>query len=782
MDCYCYQWAAILRLGIGKLNGIFAPDYPFSLGRVLALVAGVAAAQQFPALPPLPAIVLLAAASFLLWLSRLKVPAAFLFGLAWALGLAVFRGHDALPAELERRDILVEGEVLNVPDAIDAGLRFSFRADAVLVPAGAGLPRHIRLSWSQNAAPVKAGQRWRLHVSLKRPHGFFNPGGMDYELWLFSQGIKATGYVRANAENRLLAEAAPSLAAWRQSVFDRLTQALAGRDLAGVVVALTMGEESAISPAQWEVLRRTGTAHLVAVSGSHISLIAGLVYWIALRACVGLGVMRRSPQAIAAVLAFLAAWVYTALADFAVPAQRALAMIFIATAGAASQRNVRPVSTLSLALLAVVFCDPLAVLSAGFWLSYGAVALILLAVCGRLRPSGWWLETWKVNWAACLGLAPLLLFFFQQVSLVSPVANLLAVPVIGVLLTPLCLFGALLLGVHPPTGEWVLRLAETLLQSFWMVLQWLSDWSWAQWAQASPPAWTLPFALVGAALLLAPKGIPARWLGFVLLIPALGNHPQPPAAGHFRLSLLDVGQGLAATVQTLNHTLVFDTGPRFGKTFDTGAAVIEPFLRQQGVETIDKLVVSHGDNDHIGGAASLLSGFSVGQTLSSVPTRLPSAHAIACIAGQRWEWDGVYFDMLSPFGGVGSGNDNSCVLRVSASSGSALLTGDIERDAERQLVEHYGAALKTDILVAPHHGSNTSSSAAFLAQVLPAYVLIPAGYLNRYHFPHPDVLRRYRAVGAEVFNSASDGMLSVEPGVFAPQSYRKAEGKYWNAR
>jgi competence protein ComEC len=765
------------------LNGILALAPALSLRLVLALVGGMVCAQQFAALPATPAILLLFTAALVLALSRLSLPAAFLFGLAWALAQATVRSLDALPPELERRDIIVEGVVLNVPDALDRGLRFSFHADTVLAPAGVALPHRIRLSWMQAAAQVKAGQRWRLRVRLKRPHGFFNPGGMDYELWLFAQGIRASGYVREDTDNQKLAEASPfAPSAWRQALYDRLTQTLAGSAMVGIVTALTMGAENAISPAQWEVFRRTGTAHLVAISGSHISLVAGLVFWFTHRLCAGLGLMRWSPPTVAALAAILAAWAYTGLADFVIPAQRALIMIIVVMAGIASRRNLRPQSALALALLAVVLYDPLAVLSVGFWLSYGAVAVILLVVIGRLRPGGFWSELWKINWATSLGLAPLLLFFFQQVSLVSPLANLLAVPTMGVVLTPLCLFGALLLVVHPPAGVAVLHLAETLLQWAWIVLQWLSDLPWAQWKHPSPPAWTMPLALLGGLLLLAPRGIPARWLGIVLLIPCLSIKPEPPAAGHFRLTLLDVGQGLAATVQTQTHTLVFDTGARFGKTFDTGAAVIEPFLRQQGVDSIDKLIVSHGDNDHIGGAATLLQQFPVAETLSSVPERLTTAHATGCHAGQSWDWDGVRFDLLSPFGTLGSGNDNSCVLRVSTPAGSALLTGDIERAAEQQLIEHYGEQLKTDILIAPHHGSLTSSSPAFLNRVQPSQVLIPVGYLNRYNFPNPEVLRRYRAIGAEILDSAKHGAISGEPGSFPPQGYRQTDGHYWNDR
>lgn len=761
---------------------------------MLAFTAGIAAAQQFPGLPQNLAILLLAIAAFVLWLARLRLPAACLFGLAWGLGVAAVRWQDALPAELEQQDLLIEGQVSSLPEAMDRGLRFNFQIDAALSPAGAKLPKRVRLSWYDQPEAVKAGERWRLHVRLKKPHGFLNPGGLDYELWLFSHGLRATGYVREDAKNQRLAGAGwLSLPALRQAVFDRLTQALENGiepprgpvggegDLVGVITALTLGEENLISPEQWDVLRRTGTAHLVAVSGSHISLVAGLVYWLALRICAGLGLMRKPPYAVAAVLALLAACAYAALAGFAIPTQRALVMLGVATIGIVGQRNLRPVNVLSLALLLVLLYDPLAVLSIGFWLSYGAVALILLAVSGRLRLSGWWGELLKTNWVVFVGLAPLMLLFFQQVSFASLPANALAVPSIGVILTPLCLFGTLLLGIYQPAGECVLHLVAILLRWVWLLLQWLSDRPWAQWSHPAPPFWSLPFALTGAMLLASPRGIPARWLGLVLLLPAALALPEAPPPGHFRLTLLDVGQGLSAVVQTQGHVLVFDTGARFNSTFDTGSAVVEPFLHRQGIENIDTLVVSHGDNDHIGGAASLLKDFSVGQIMSSVPERLGPG-AGACHAGQRWEWDGVSFAMLSPLANFEKENDNSCVLRVSSPSGAALLTGDIEQAAEQQLVERYGPALRSDILIAPHHGSNTSSSAAFLAQVRPGTVLIPLGYRNRYHFPHPEVLKRYQAMGAKILDSAQAGAISVEPGAVPPTAYRETGGHYWNAR
>ncbi len=764
------------------MNEILSSNKAFSLKLHLTAVAGIISAQQFSTLPPFWVIVCGLIVAVGLWLAQWRMLAVFLLGMVWALSFASLRQQDLLSSVLERQDVLVEGRVADIPIDFDQGLRFVLRTEAVLEPMGATLPSQFRLSWYKKDAKVKAGELWRLRVRLKRPHGFFNPGGMDYELWMFSQALGANGYVREDAANKKLDDAPSfSLQGNRQKLYDLLSNTLAGSDMAGIVIALVMGAENAISQAQWDVLRRTGTAHLVAISGSHISLISGMVFLLVRFACSRLGVKRHPPQSIAAMAAFIAALLYAALADFAIPTQRALIMIFIVMVAIITQRNVRPIPTLALALFAVSVCDPWAVLAPGFWLSFGAVALILLVIAGRLRPSGWWADLCKINWATSLGLAPLLLIFFQQVSLISPIANLLAVPTIGFALTPVCLVGALLLGIIPPVGELILHGSEFMLGCIWWVLERLSALPWSQWQHASPPAWTLPLALLGSALLLAPKGIPSRWLGLVMLIPALTHVPRPPETGHFRLTLLDVGQALAGVVQTKQHNLVFDTGAKLGKNFDTGEAVVGPFLRQQGMNAIDVLVVSHGDNDHIGGADSLLQDFAVGQIYSSVPDKLP-APVEPCRNGLSWEWDGVRFDLLSPFGTLGNENDNSCVLRVSSPFGSVLFTGDIEKNAEAKLVEHYGENLQTDILIAPHHGSKTSSSKAFLDAVKPAYVLIPIGYLNRWNFPHPDVMKRYQSMNATVLDSAHSGSITVEPSVSLPESYRQIHGRYWNAK
>lgn len=754
----------------------------------LGFVAGVVLVQRLPELPgPFIGAALAVGLAACLWRRWFGV-AAFGLGLLWATGYAAIRLHDALPVATERQQAVIEGTVLSIPDAMERGARFDFAVESVREPTATSFPARVRLNWYDDATPPKAGEHWRLRVSLRPPHGMLNPGGFDYEQWLFAQGIRAVGYVRKSSDNQRLDSQRwdfLSRRVWRQAVYDRLSETLAGSPVAGLVKALTMGHEDDIAPAQWDVLRKTGTAHLVAISGSHIGLIAGLVFWLTRRAVAWLGVLRWSPSSLAAVAGLVAALLYSALADFTIPTQRAMIMIVVAMGGVMLQRNLDALHVLATALLAVTLYDPLAVLSPGFWLSFGAVALIAYVLAGRTGKLGAAGSLLKINWATALGLAPVLLLFFRQVSLVSPLANLLAVPMLGTLLIPVCLLGALLLPVVPPLGAGLLHLAEFVLLHIWPVLAWLAELPLAQWTHAEPPLWTIPLALAGTLLLLAPRGIPARWLGVVLLLPAATWQPEPLPLGVFRLTLLDVGQGLASVVETRSRTLVFDTGARFGPNYDMGGVVIEPFLRQRGQGRIDALVVSHGDNDHSGGAGTLLRRFPVGALYAGAPAGLAEFPATRCGPGQRWTWDGVDFEMLGPLKASEKDNDNSCVLRVRGGGRQALLTGDIERPAESLLVESHGEGLRSDVLVVPHHGSKTSSTRGFLAAVNPGLALIPAGYLNRFGFPHRDVLSRYGTIGAKVLNTASAGAIGVvlgRPGPLQADEYRREQRRYWHDR
>lgn len=754
------------------------------IGSVLAFIAGASVVQLLPALPPLAAS--LAVALALVVIVRHRIVAFGVIGCLWALWAATERLDDLLPPALEGKDLIIEGVVVGLPQTFNRGVRFGFTVEPTTITDNIELPKKVRLSWYYNPALVKSGQRWRLTVRLKRPHGMMNPGGFDYERWLFLHHIDATGYVRRSPDNRLMDERAGSLLSlWRQTLADEVTSALADHPMSGIIKALTIGERSAVTPDQWRLFRRTGTAHLMAISGLHIGLVAGLTFFLTRRAWSLSGVLRYPPPRVAAFAAFVSALFYAAIAGFAIPTQRALTMIAVIMGGLLFQRAIKPFHGLTVALLLIVLVDPFAVLSPGFWLSFSAVALILFAMAGRVGSERYWHSAARIQWVTALGLMPIVLLFFQQASLIAPLANLIAVPLISLLVVPAALAGVLLLTVLPAAGRFVLVAVEWMLEWLSRFLTVLSDLPFAQWTHSLVPLWVLPFACIGVLLLLSPRGIPGRWLGVVLFTPLIFVAVPRPDYGDVRLTLLDVGQGLATVVQTSHHVLVFDSGARYSDRFDLGSAVIAPFLRAQAVGKIDMLVVSHGDNDHIGGAEAVLRLFNVRHVLTSVPERMAYAGATFCRSGQAWDWDGVRFQMLAPSQPpLPDGNDNSCVLQIFAPGGSILLTGDIEQAAEKRLLQGYGEALASDVLVVPHHGSNTSSTAAFLKAVMPRYALVPAGYRNRYGFPSKAVMRRLGRLRSEVLNTAYSGAILVaidaQDGVSRPEAYRQQYGKYYH--
>jgi len=447
-----------------------------------------------------------------------------------------------------------------------------------------------------------------------------------------------------------------------------------------------------------------------------------------------------------------------------------------------AQRNTQPLHILATTLIIVLLIDPLAVLSAGSWLSFIAVSLIIYTVAGRLGKLKLIWETIKLNAVMSLGLAPLTLLFFQQISLISPIANLVAVPVISFLVVPLALLAVVLMFISSTLAVGLFWLVDWLLQKLQWLLDSLAALPFATIHHAQPPIWTLGFAVLSMLILLAPRGMPARWLGAVLLLPLVFTETKRPATGDIELTLLDVGQGLSVVIQTAEHNLIYDTGAKFSADSDSGKNVLLPFLYQQGVHKIDQLIISHGDNDHIGGTKSLISGIPVEKLLTSVPEKLNAYQPVQCIAEQSWIWDGVLFTILSPDGQTNSDNNNSCVLQVQSAHGTALLTGDIEAQAEDWLVTTYGNRLKAEVLIAPHHGSKTSSTRAFLQTVQAKTVLIPSGYRNQFGHPHDDVLTRYRDFNADWLNSADSGAItvSVKHGAWQIQARRQTDSHYWN--
>jgi competence protein ComEC len=440
-----------------------------------------------------------------------------------------------------------------------------------------------------------------------------------------------------------------------------------------------------------------------------------------------------------------------------------------------------------LALLVVLLLDPWAVLAPGFWLSFGAVAVILYVATGRLRPGHSLVEWGRIQWAITLALAPLLLIWFQQMSLVSPLANAVAIPLVSLVVTPLALAGSVL------PLDFILQLAHAAMAVQMWLLEWCAGLPLAVWQQHVPAAWTVPLALLGTAWMLLPRGVPARWLGLTLLLPMYAVTPPAPAPGAAWVTVLDVGQGLAVFVQTGRHALLYDAGPAYDPEADSGSRVILPFLRASGIASLDAMIVTHEDNDHVGGAATVLSGLPVGALYSSLSTRHAAWRAapgyrLPCAAGQSWDWDGVRFDLLHPTAGSYAvnglkSNDRSCVLKISAARGAVLLTGDIEARSERELLERVPGELRADVLVVPHHGSRTSSTDEFIAAVKPRWAVFTVGYRNRLGHPKEDVVERYRSSGAQMLRTDSAGavLVRLDGEEISVQPYRELRRRYWYA-
>ena len=766
--------------------------------------------------------------------------AGLLLGYAWAALLAQATLAPQLAPGDEGRDLVVVGVVDSLPYAFEQGMRFNFRIERSVTP-GVTVPPRVALGWyaadrlhpraGAQAQPLPAlqpGERWQLTVRLQRPHGNANPGGFDYEVWLLEQGLRATGYVRGASDNRRLDAFVPGVGTVversRALLSDRIVRALAGYPYAPVIVALVIGDQRGINQSDWQVFNRTGVGHLISISGLHITMIAGL-------AALGVSALwRRSfftgaqlplrlpAQKVAALAGAGTAFVYVLLAGFGVPAQRTLYMLSVVALALWTGRLTSVSHVLCCALGMVVLLDPWAVLWPGFWLSFGAVAVILYAGVGRIgpQPGGWrghLLSAGRTQWAVTAGLVPLTMLLFAQVSLVSPLANAIAIPLVSFVVTPLALAGSL---APDPLCGWLLVCAHAAVAGLAALLKMMSGWPAAVWRAPAPEPWTVLFAMGGTLWLLAPGGwwppssspspppwsprwmprrlphLPLRPIGVLAWLPLAAAQPTHPVDGALRVTAFDVGQGMAVLVETARHRLLYDTGPAYAPGNDGGSRVIVPYLRMRGIADLDGMVISHADADHSGGALSVLGDVRIGWLASSLgaahPVVLAAPRHLRCSAGQRWTWDGVRFTMLHPSADSYAianlkTNARSCVLRIETGKRALLLAGDIEAAQEAALLARAPDALRADLLLAPHHGSGTSSTPAFLQAVRPAVAVFQVGWRNRYHHPKPDVFARYGAMGIERLRTDTAGALTFDIDDGLTQSaYREAHARYWYER
>ncbi len=752
---------------------------------LLAFVAGSTLFQFIPVLPD-AAWALLALPVCALWRwKRLRPVVGLVAGLSWSLLFAAWQLSHRLPTELEGLDLLAEGEVVSLPTYRNGLARFDLKVAKLIGPAGQSIPvNKLRLSWYSAPDTLEPGQRWSLMVRLKRPRGLRNPAGFDYEQWLFSQRIGATGYVRDRQGSQLLSAAEGlNLQAMRQAIAKHIDAQSDVPPATALIKALTLGDRRGLDQQQWQVFSRTGTSHLIAISGLHIGLVAGWLWFL------GAWIWRRSEalalrfpaQRAGALLGLMGAFGYAALAGFSLPTQRALVMLSVTLGGVILAQPVAPLRSLTLALFLVVLFDPLAPLTAGFWLSFGAVGLMLWVLGGYLRNPPKWAQLLRVQLALSLALMPLLFIHFGQASLIAPLVNLLLVPWFAVVLVPMALIGLLLLPLPALAAGWYSVLDLLAGQTF-SLLQWSSQLPMAAVEMAHLPLWLSLSALLGGVILLWPAGLPGRSMGLLLVAPLLVARPPRPDAGEFWFTLLDVGQGLACVVETEGHLMLYDTGPAYASGFNAAEGAVLPYLAHRGRQHVDRLVLSNGDQDHAGGAHALLAELQVDEVISGEPDRVGPASA--CEAGMHWNWDGVEFRVLHPPPAVrfGRSNDNSCVIRVSNGRWSLLLTGDIENEGEQRLLADSPAGLASNILVAPHHGSATSSSAPFVRRVEPDWVIFSTGYRNLYGFPKSEVVDRWRATGAETINTAETGAVTFHlySGDQLPEVIHEHAHRYWN--
>ncbi len=683
--------------------------------------------------------------------------------------------EDRWPSTVDSPDIPVSGAVCEFPRVQPGSWRFVLTTDPESRARGA--PERLLISWYENPArpamPPAPGERWHLSLRLRPPRGLSNPGTFDYERWLFSQRIGATGWVRDSRANGRI-PGSPSAcppAAWRTATAYRVGAALHGREAAPYVLGLAIGAYQALPEAEWDKLRRTGTIHLISISGFHIALVAAPAALLGLafaRAMLAAG-WRCRPPVLAAWTAVAAACAYGALAGFSVPTARSVIAVAIVAVLVTCRRAATVPDLLSCVVLGVLLIEPLAPLVPGFWLSFAGVMVLAAVAAGETRPGAIRLLV-VTQFAMTAGLAPLLAAFFGQFPASGLLANLVAVPAFSLVLLPLTLLGTALAWLAPGPGAVLLGLAADCFDAWRWFLGWCADLPAAVWHLPEPSRGALLLAGAGAASALWPSPWPGRWLGPCMLTGLLVAGAPPVPTGGMRVTVLDVGQGLSVLVQTAGHALLYDAGPAF-RDSDAGERVVVPVLQALGVTDLDALLISHGDADHRGGAVSVLERHPGARVLGPAGTR-----AGPCEAGIAWRWDGVLFEVLHPAPGDTHRDDNaaSCVLRVSAPRARLLLPGDIEAPEELELASGPQSG-RVDLVLAPHHGSRTSSSAPFVGATRPRHVIVSSGYRNRWRFPASDVVDRWRGEGACVLNTAEAGAISFDAGPHEGFRLRRAE-------
>ncbi len=758
----------------------------------LCALAGAYALQLCNELPGSASLATLACASVAaVLIPRLRLVGAFLSGFVLLAIASQIVIDDRLTPGFVGKTIRIDARISDFPK--DNGASLSFLAE----PVGHDeLPRRLRLSWFDAPMQPALGETWQFELRLRRPRGFSNPGGFDYEGWLFRQRIGATGYVVNGSRNFQRIDRPVDLTSrLRQRFVARVRAHLPDDDASAVLMAVGVGARQSITREQWQRYAATGTSHLMAISGLHIGLAAGGVFflsWLILAlACRSTNI--RDP---AAVIAVLAAFAYAELSGFAVPARRAMLMALVIVIAGLMRRQLSAARLLGVCGLAIMLSDPLAILAPGFKLSFTAVAILLWHLrTTRIPPftldnrlAAMLLHSLRrlssMQLALLFGLFPLTALLFDRVAIVAPLVNLLALPIFNFVTVPACLVGLMLDGPFQSAGNFSLGIAHWSIGIVLWLVRLAADLPIASFHIARPQGLFIMAVLLPSLWSLLPPGWPGRQLSVVAALAVVLYRPPAPPQDCVDLHVLDVGQGLGLVLQTHRHVVVFDAGPSFRGGADTGRLVLVPFLRSKGVDSLDLVVVSHADQDHAGGIRSLLEEIDVkrliaGEMLSDID--MPQSR---CQSSRSWQWDGIDFTIIHPSDpGRWQGNNASCVLQVRIAAHTVILTGDIESPVET-LLARSGALSPADIVLIPHHGSRTSSSDLFVSTIRPKVAIVSAGFGNRWGFPKEDIVKAWTNAGAEVLNTATLGAISYrvcqDDGLRRLGLHRRLAAKFWN--
>ena len=721
---------------------------------------------------------------------------AILAGFLMTASLVDYQQTNSFDASHEGKDLLVRGQIDSLVKLNDFSRSFLFKVDtASLVDEAKPLDWSglIRLSIYRSPIKVNAGETWQFQVRLKRSSGFMNPGGFDYEKWLFAQGIEAKGYLRKSEQHKRL-ESAPwySINSFRESIHRKIKASLDSESSQALVSALILAEKGDISKEQWRILRATGTSHLMAISGLHIGLVAsgGLLFvWLLWWCFPSLNLIL--PRRVAGSMLGVALAVgYALLAGMTIPTQRALIMVVLGLFSLAGKQHFSGYRILALAMMMVLAFNPLAMMNVGFYLSFSAV-LIIMWLLKRVIKSGKY-SLLSLQGFLSLLMIPLSLLFFGEGSLISPLANIIAIPWVSFVVVPLSMLSVLLSYLSESLAALLFEFLSWHLHAIFALLEFLSKSPMATIESLHLSTSLLVALLLCAVVILVPIGLSWRYVACLALLPMwFFSNNKPLQEGSFLLTVLDVGQGLAVVVETKNHSLVYDTGNRASDSFDLGEMVVVPYLKRQAIETVDAVVISHDDSDHMGGLGAVLEGRDVIQLYGNRLELTEVRENKLCAGGQQWEWDGVKFEFIHPIiDWQGSDNDRSCVMKVSSPEHSVLLTGDIQRKAEKQLlVMHHlrgQSLLDADIMLMPHHGSKTSSRKSFIDAVDPKWAIASAGYRSRFKHPASKVVKRYETMGIKVLNTADSGAIQFYIGgtkkIAEPIEHRPIGRRFWSRK